>query len=279
MIDQPNAQERIPGQEKLILPAYPDDEQRINGNQVSPGQLIHRDTTPPPADPFAKLSYFWRKDPAYKVLIIAVTTVVVAGLLFGILASVVILQSSNTFTTAPTSTQGTADLHPTFPTPSGGSGSDTSSQPPAYSTPALNPSPVVTVTPVVTITPVTTGTPVVTTTPITQPTPQPGALSIQITNAPNPVLNGSTVDVGVMASGANVVVSIQVYYNARPYVYMSEQGVTDSNGIVTIPWHVQVSRRGPQAITATLVAIATNQQGERIGSAPVTVLVTTNTGG
>lgn len=258
MIDQPNAQEQIP-----------DQDMRIHGNQqplqVKPEQLIRRDTAPPPTEPFARLKYFWRKDTAYKVVILAVTTVVVAGLIFGIFASVAILQNTKLATTVPntppTNIPSTVDLRPTFPTPSGGSGSSTSSQPPIYSTPSFNPPPEVTATPII------------------QPTAQPGVFAVQITNIPSIVPNGSTVAVEVTGSEANLVVSIQVYYNARPYAYASQPGLTDSNGNAVLLWRVQVYGRQLPTVTATVIAIATNQQGQRIVSTPVSVVITKNTGG
>ena len=79
MPDQPNAPEQTTQPRKLVLPAYPDEQQNINRKlHVPPEQLIRPSTSPPPANPMAKLQYFWRKDLAYKVLIIASATVIEA---------------------------------------------------------------------------------------------------------------------------------------------------------------------------------------------------------
>src|SRR5204863_5173457 len=86
MINQPEIQEPNPPQEKLVLPPPDGNESSTPGSslhymQVRPEHLI-RHAALPPKDPLARLIYFWRKDPAYKVLIIAVGLVLIAGLLF-----------------------------------------------------------------------------------------------------------------------------------------------------------------------------------------------------
>src|SRR5580700_10836380 len=72
---------------KLILPAIPDEGPPATGvgssGKVYRSQLprLRRPVaTPLPAKPVAKLRYFWGKDPAYKVLMIAIGVVVVAGI-------------------------------------------------------------------------------------------------------------------------------------------------------------------------------------------------------
>src|SRR5713101_6443203 len=70
MINNPDTREPAPQSGKLVLPAPPVEEQRAySGTQLRPEQLILRRTQPAPKGTVSKLTYYWRKDPAYKVLI------------------------------------------------------------------------------------------------------------------------------------------------------------------------------------------------------------------
>src|SRR5437016_396444 len=62
---------------------------------IRPEQLIRPQAAPLPKSPVAKLRYFWGKDPAYKVLIIAVGTVLLAGLLSISLVANAMLRNPN----------------------------------------------------------------------------------------------------------------------------------------------------------------------------------------
>ena len=261
MINQPEIQEPNPQQEKLVLPPPDGNESSTPGSslhhtQVRPEDLI-RPAAMPPKDPLARLIYFWRKDPAYKVLIIAVALVLIAGLLSFSLVSRAM--NPNFFKLNSTSPQapptgvtpsGTVDLRPAFPSPGGGQGSSTSSQPPAQSTPALQP-----------------------TVDNTQSSPTPGqggTLTVQITGIPNRVQNGSVVDVGVSTNEANVTVELYVVYNAPPYRDFAGPRMTDG-GNATIPWSVSVYKIG--GARATVVAIARDQNGQQAQSQPVSVQI------
>ena len=261
MINQPEIQEPNPQQEKLVLPSPDGNESSTPGSslhhtQVRPEHLI-RHAAMPPKDPLARLIYFWRKDPAYKVLIIAVGLVLIAGLLSFSLVSRAM--NPNFFKLNSTSPQapptgvtpsGTVDLRPAFPSPGGGQGSSTSSQPPAQSTPALQP-----------------------TVDNTQSSPTPGqggTLTVQITGIPNRVQNGSVVDVGVSTNEANVTVELYVVYNAPPYRDFAGPRMTDG-GNATIPWSVSVYKIG--GARATVVAIARDQNGQQAQSRPVSVQI------
>jgi len=262
MINQPEIQEPNPQQEKLVLPPPDGNESSTPGSslhytQVRPEDLI-RPAAMPPKDPFARLIYFWRKDPAYKVLIIAVGLVLIAGLLSFSLVSRAM--NPNFFKLNSTSPQapptgvtpsGTVDLRPAFPSPGGGQGSSTSSQPPAESTPALQP-----------------------TVDNTQSSPTPGqggTLTVQITGIPNRVQNGSVVDVGVSTNEANVTVELYVVYSAPPYRDFAGPHMTDDGGNATIPWSVSVYKIG--GARATVVAIARDQNGQQAQSQPVSVQI------
>jgi len=262
MINQPEIQEPNPQQEKLVLPPPDGNESSTPGSslhytQVRPEHLI-RPAAMPPKDPLARLIYFWRKDPAYKVLIIAVGLVLIAGLLFFSLVSRAM--NPNFFKLNSTSPQtpptgvtpsGTVDLRPAFPSPGGGQGSSTSSQPPAQSTPALQP-----------------------TVDNTQSSPTPGqggTLTVQITGIPNRVQNGSVVDVGVSTNEANVTVELYVVYSAPPYRDFAGPHMTGDAGNATIPWSVSVYKIG--GARATVVAIARDQNGQQAQSQPVSVQI------
>src|SRR5437763_1084982 len=179
MIENENQQEQMSPQGKLILPAYPDEEPFAYSGpltQVRPDQLIQHKTAPAPKNPLAKIGYYWRKDPAYKVLIIAAVLVIAAGFIFVSFATAVFVHNPNFFSfnnnTTPQNPAGatpssTVDLRPAFPTPGGGSGGSSSSQPPAQSTPVIQ---------------------ATATTPTPQPSPTPGpgggTLTVEITNIP-----------------------------------------------------------------------------------------------
>lgn len=276
MMDQPGTQQ------KLVLPAPPqlDAEPHMRRGDglsspaalpvssgkhpapVRPAHLIRTRTAPTPKGPLAKLGYFWRKDPAYKVFIVAIAVVVLASMLFVSLASAALLGNTGLFAGNNTPSQNssagiapasTVDLQPTFPTPGGNTGSKSSSQPPAQSTPVLQNTPI----------------------PTPQPSPTPGgSLTVQITSIPLRVPNNSRVSVGVTTNQEDVNVRLQVAYNMSPFYYTSGQRRTDANGNATLVWTINVYQFGRNA-TATVIAIATDQNGQMVRSAPITVQVIT----
>lgn len=271
MINQPEIQEPNPQQEKLVLPPPTWDNTSTPGSslhytQVRPEHLIRR-AAMPPEDPLARLKYFWRKDPAYKVLIIAVGLVLIAGLLF--LSLVTSAMNPDFFSLKSTSSQvppggvtpsGTVDLRPTFAAPGGGQGSSTSSQPPAQGTPALQST--------------------ADSTPTIQSSPTPdqgGTLTVQITDIPNRVQNGSVVDVDVNTNEANVTVELYVVYNAPPFRGVAGPRMTGDGGNATIQWAVSVYKIG--GARAIVVAIARDQNGQQAQSQPVSVQISGFGGG
>jgi len=274
MIEQPNTQGQRPRPGRLVLPVHPAEEQGVNIGQLppaGPSQYAHFATTSTftnIASSFQKLGRFWRKDAAYKVLMIAVAAVVLSGILFMALGSASLLQglgflSQNVIVpqnpSAEARVTGTVDLHPTFPTPSGGNGTSKSSQPPPGSSSYLPP-----------------------TSTDSTPTPQPTAsaqLTVQITSIPSQVPNRSTVLVSVTTSEPQIDVKLQVYYNAPPYTYTGITRTTDGGGNVTLPWRVQVTARGIGSIAAIVQAVATDQNGQRVVSPAVKVIVITSGAG
>ncbi len=217
-----------------------------------------------PRPPLAKLSYYWRKDPAYKVFIIATCMVLIAGVVFVSLATSAIIHNPNLFSTGtggvaqagPTPT-GTVDFRPTFPTPGGGAGSNQSSQPPVTSTPALP----------------TTPTTAPTTPPLPTPTQGGGTLTVQITNIPSQVFNGQAVQVFVNTSVPGASVRIEVSYNVPPYFYVSATSQADGGGNAMLLWRVGVQAFQGHVV-ARVIAIAVGN-GQRATSPQVTVQVST----
>lgn len=261
MINHPDTQRQEPQPGKLVLPALPDEaEQTYKGGQtaqIQPEQLVRYRPQPVPKGAVARLTYYWRKDPAYKVLIIAMAAVLVAGMVFVSLASTAFV--GNAFTSRssqnpPTGANptGTVDLRPSFPTPGGGSGGNQSSQPPMQSTPALQP----------------------TNTGQASPTPGGGGtLTVQITSIPSQVTNGSRVNVGVNTSEPGVSVLLVIRYNVAPSRATAGPQISDSDGNATISWFVFVYGPGQKSVQATVYAVATDQNGQRAKSQSVTVQV------
>lgn len=274
MIHHPDSQqEPHPLSGKLVLPAIPDEEymnlrasRPLQAFPVRPEQLIQHTTPPPPTNPLAKLRYFWDKDSAYKVLMIAIGTVLIAGMLSLTLVSASLLRNIGSFAGGNSLSQtppkavvptGTVVVHPTFPPPGGGTGSGTSSQPPPQTTPVLQPtqgdaSP--------------------------QPTPGNGQLTVQINGIPSHVQNNSTIPVSITTSEPNVTVNLYVVYNAPPYRYLSNSHITDGNGNVIIDWTVSVFVISRHA-QAVVYAIATDQNGQRAQAQPVSVQIVGGGGG
>jgi hypothetical protein len=267
MINQPDTQEQEPQSGKLVLPAPPAAEHQMyyggQKAQIRPEQLIRLQTQPAPKDVGARLAFYWRKDPAYKVLMIAMTLVLLAGIIFVSLASAAFLGNSSFVTSTSTSPQaipkgvnptGTVDLRPAFPTPGGGSGSNQQdSQPPTQTTPALQP-----------------------TNPSDQPSPTPGGggtLNVQFTSIPSQVVNGSYVIVGVNTSEPGVSVLLVIRYSAQGGRSTAGPQMTDSNGNASIPWFVSFFGLGQKSVQAYVYALATDQNGQRARSQTVTVQV------
>jgi len=266
MINQPDTQEQKPQSEKLVLPTPAAEEQQMYyGGQMAqfrPEQFIRRESQPAPKDLKARLAFYWHKDPAYKVLMIAMSMVLVAGIILISLASAAFLGNSNFFASSYTpqavpkgaNPTGTVDLRPTFPAPGGGNGiNQQSSQPPMQPTPALQP-----------------------TNSTDQQSPTPGAggpLNVQFTSIPQQVRNGSYVGVGVNTGEPGATVELVIRYSGQGSRSTAGPVISDSNGDATIPWFVYTSNIGQKNIQAYVYALATDQNGQRARSQTVTVQV------
>ena len=260
MLNHPDTERPNPSSGKLVLPDLSDEEQRVSSGsyraQFNPNLLIRQKTLPAPKKVLPKLVWYWRKDPAYKVFMIALAMVVLAsiGLVSLVSASMFGRSSSGVgYSQTPPAKvvpSGPVDLHPAFSTPGGGNGTGQSSQPPAQNTPSLGPT--------------TTG----------QPTVQPGGqLTLQITNFPAAVNNNSRVDITVSTNQPGVSVYLQIRYNAQPTRASAGPRTTDGNGNVTIPWTVFVFSFNRKNVQATITAIGTDQNGQRVSSDPVVIQV------
>jgi len=267
MINQPDTQEQKPQSGKLVLPAPLAEEQQMyygdQKAQLRPEQLIRRRTQPAPKGVGARLAFYWHKDPAYKVLMIAMSMIIIAGILFVSLASAAFLGNSSFLASTSTSPQaipkganptGTVDLHPAFPNPGGGSGSNQSSQPPMHTTPALQP------------------------TNATSPTAGAGTLTVQFTSIPQTVSNNSNVNVGVNTNEPDVTVQLVIRYSTQNRTAAGTQ-ITNNDGNATIPWFVFANGFGKKSVQAFVYAIATDQNGQQAKSQTVTVQVQTRVGG
>ena len=258
MLNHPDTELPAPSSSKLVLPDLSDEEQRVSSGQqraqFNPNLLIRQKTPPAPEKVLPKLAWYWRKDPAYKVFMIALAMVVLASIVLVSLVSASIFgrsSSSVSYSSTPPAKvvpNGPVDLHPAFPTPNGGNGTGVSSQPPTQNTPSIGSQPTATV--------------------------QPGGqLTLQIVNYPATVMNNSRVDITVSTNQPGVLVYLQIHYNAQPARANAGPGTTDGTGSVTIPWSVFVFSFNRKNVQATLTAIATDQNGQQVSSNPVVIQV------
>lgn len=219
---------------------------------VRPEQLVRQPASSLPRNPLARLAYLWHADPAYKVLIIAIGTILLSSIIGVIVATNLFAQSSP----QPSSSQGQVAVAPTA-TP----------VPTIAPTPTLAPTP----TPMAVVQP----TVVPTVAPTTAPTQnQNAALTLQIANIPNQANNGTTVQVGVTASQPNITVRLAVTYTTAPGFFSSNVQTTDANGNATIPWRINVVTFGARnTIIARVTAVAQNQNGQVVQSQTVTVQI------
>ena len=253
------SQGQNPPQPKLVLPGPPNAQYPPNvGDQtyVYAEQPAQQQAPPPlPSNPLAKFRRAVRTDPAYKVLMIAIITVLVSSIIFLTLANNIFAQFSSR--SAQTSIQSTSlplsptEQQPTFTTPTGGQGSTTSSQPPQPPTPTPLPTEQPTLPPVL-------------------PT-----LALLITNIPQQVINNTTVPVLVTSNEPGITVRLTVDYTVSPNHYISKAQITDANGAVSLSWHIQVSTNTLSPVLAQVTAIAQDQNGQQASSQTVTVLIIT----
>ncbi len=265
--NHPNIPGQEPGQQKLVLPAHAEEPYRpaeyTQRVFVHPDQLRPQ-VAPTSTNPLSKLGALWRADPAYKVLIVATAMVLVAGIIFSTFLVNTFAQSTasapqaaipaKAVTTPPTPH---TNAPPTFPTPSGGQGSNQSSSQPPKSAPVVLP----------TLTPSDAN---------QQPTQPPDnqnhQLQLQITDIPQQVRNNSDVQVTIMATQPGISVQLKATFDNSFITNSAGPQQTDANGNVTLDWHVAaVSFK--QNFVARIIAFATDQNGQQVSSQTVSVEV------
>lgn len=245
---------------KLVLPAPPDEGlYRRRASSPLPQPPLSQTTSTASGGFFSRLYQLWRKDPAYTVLSLAITLVIIASLTFVVLGAHALLGGNNGSLWSSAQTQhpaaptvsGTVDNKPSFPTPNSNKGSSSSSQPKAGPTPNLQPTP-------------------------TAPSDQ-GTLSVQIVSIPNVVRNNTRVLVIVQTSEPGVSVRLQVTYDAAPFFYNSNTRTTSGDGTASLTWNVRVlsaGGNGGNGVQATVIVTATDRNGQQAVSQPATVMVT-----
>jgi hypothetical protein len=239
---------------KLAMPEPPDAGQyRRRYSSPRPDQSINQQTSAAPHGLFTRVLHRWRTDRAFAVLSAAIALVVIASVVLVSLGVNAVNAGNNgpgwnkamVQHPAVPSPTGTIDLKPKFPTPGSKKGSSTSSQP----TPGTQPTQ-------------------------TDPTDQ-GTLNVQITDVPDVVNNQSQVQVDVQTSEPDVTVRLEVTYNALPFYYTSRADTTDGDGNGTLAWNVRVrSFSNGNNVSANLIVIATDRNGQQATSDPVTVEIT-----
>ncbi|HVB71998.1 MAG TPA: hypothetical protein VNE38_00435 [Ktedonobacteraceae bacterium] len=257
MLYHPDTGSSVQTEEKLVLPAPAEEPGIVSDDhraQIYPGKLIRQQTPPTPKKLLPKLAWYWRKDPAYKVFMIAVVMMIVAGAIFLSLASASLSGQTLSNTSYPQSPSakaaptGTVDLQPTFPKPTGGQGSSQSSQPTTQSTPSLGPA--------------ATG------------TGQSGGLTVQIVNYTSSVPNGSRASVTVSTNQPGIRVYLQIRYNQALGNRQIAQ-TTDGNGNATFSWFVYAFGNGRKNTQAVVTAQANDQNGQTVNSNQVTIQIVT----
>ncbi len=243
---------------KLALPEPPNAGQyRRRYSSPRSGQSINQPTSAAFHGLFTRTLRRFYTEPAFAALGVAIILVIIASLVLVSLSASALAGNASgpvwnramvQHPAVPTPA-GTVDEKPKFPTPVTGKGSSTSSQPTGHSATTLQP---------------------------TQPaSTDQGTLTVQIANMPGVIPNQSQVQIPVQTSEPNVDVRLQVTYNAAPFYYTDGGNTTDNNGNATLNWNIRVrSFFNNNNVTATVVVVATDQNGQQATSQPVTVEIT-----
>lgn len=233
-------------------------------DRMQSGYLVRPQTAEalPPGSLPTKLAYLWRKDPAYKVLFMAIAAI----LLCSIVGATMLFTA---FSHSAGPQQGNIGAPgPGEPTPTPG-GNGALPQP----TPIPSPTAVPTPTPL----PMPTVVPTPTVIPSPTATDNNGPLIVQITNLPTTVDNHTTVPVTVNANQPGTSVSLTVFYfGAQPVTFQAGPQSVDANGNTTFDWNIEESGFGSffkRHVTARVVANAQDQNGNTANSNVVTVQV------
>ncbi|HTI13999.1 MAG TPA: hypothetical protein VL461_05425 [Dictyobacter sp.] len=239
---------------------------------IRPEDLLQYDNQHYPV-PGARSASSWRKDPAYRVLWIAIATIIVSGIIFAIIGGNALAHyfqptqaNNNNPNTQPTTV---AQIIPT-------------------NTPTATPSPTPSPTPIVTPSP----TPIPPT-----PTPQPTnnqqmnhgtnqQLTVNITQVPNQVQDGDTVAITVQTSMPDAQVTLTFTSDGSPAYFTMGPKNVGGDSMTTFHWTVNERSFNPfkqKGETVTTLISATAQSNDKQQQATskmvsVKVQVTNNQG-
>ena len=216
----------------------------------------------PPGPPHSKIATLWKKDPAYRVLFVAIGVVLLCSLGGSLLLVSAVGHSGQAGQQANSNVSSVSTSNtPTVPTPDPNKQLQATTQAATATALAVTP----------TQQPMPTPTPTQPTPTPTQPTPTPpptlnnnGPLSVQINNLPGSADNHSTVPVTVTANHPGTIVRLVVSYSgAQPSSYASGSQSVDANGNTTIYWNIdeQRSRFFGNTVIARVMAVAQDQNG------------------
>ncbi len=272
MLEDPSNSQKQP----LILPAGPTEEYHAPEYLVpteqlhfQAGRLINRNRgsgTRPAGSLSSKLVRLWHRDPAYKVLFIAIGVVLASSVVcVALLAEFLTPLSLTPVTYLPSRPQPTPTFVPL-------STSQATTPPTPVPTPIATPAP--TQTPVIVVSPMPAAT-----APITiVPTPDPNQkLTVQLGALPAQINNNVMVPVTVTTNQPGATASLFVTYNAIPILYSSDPQTTDANGSTTFSWSVHERTFSPftRMIVANITAVVHYQGRQQATSQTVTVHILT----
>lgn len=215
--------------------------------------------------PFQKIAQLWRADPAYKVLSIAIATVLVSGIVLAIALSGIGRPASTGIEPDPTNPNGQNTGAVTQTATNAQPTATVTAQPTATQPPTATPAP--------TATPVPTQPPTATSVPTQPPT---GPLQITITSIPDKVGNNTSVQV-IVKTQPDVQVSLSITYENAPPFFQQVQGpVSGPDGQATVTWDVSVQPLTGRTVKATVTAIAVANDGQQDTSEPEDVEISVN---
>lgn len=244
----PNAQQPFPDMQQPFAQEYHSQFGYPYAGTGSPEHLIYGQPSSSSTRPFAKLVNLWRSDPAYKVLFIALATVLISG-------TVCMLLISNQFKQQPSSSQtAIADKTAEMSSPS------SANYPTSIALPTPTPLPIPT-------------------SEQTTPPPPPASiqLTVDITHIPSTVINNTATSLVVTTNEPRVQVALYVTYsNASPASYKGILARTNSNGQATLSWPVRIRpTKKSSNVTAHVTIFAQDTNGQTATSQTVTIQVLT----
>ncbi|GCE10237.1 hypothetical protein [Tengunoibacter tsumagoiensis] len=232
--------------------------ERFVRKPIGPEQLIRQPASPLPKNPVQRMGQLWKSDPAYKVLFIAIGTILLSGLVGAILLTSWIFSSAQ-----PSSTNSASATTP-------GAKVSVVSQNTPTPVPTAQPTPIPTIVPAI----------LPTTAPTAPPTPTPDPntpLTVDCNGLPGQAQNRTTLSVSIHTNKPGVSVKLTVIYNALPGFYNSSTVTTDSQGNASVPWKIAVQTfQHNTKVTATVTAIAQSATGQSATSQPIKVQIIVN---